>query len=218
MAPGVGPELFPAQPTDLPGRYYSAADYHALYASGEVTPLQVAETVLSLIRPGAKYADAWRWIKEDAVLAAAAASTERWANGQQKGLLDGVPFGVKDDVDVEGYLSTMGMKVHPGVEFFEKPAAETAWPVRQLEEEGAVMMGKMNMHEVGMDTTGCNMNTGTPTNWFNKEYYPGGSSSGPASALGAGVVPITVGTDAGSFSPLLIPFVPLCVKIGRRQH
>lgn len=198
-APGVGPELFPAQPEDLPGRYYSAADYHALYKSGEVTPLQVAETLLSLIRPPSKYADAWRWLNEDLVLAAARASTERWASGKQKGLLDGVPFGVKDDVDVEGYLTTIGMKVDKSIPFFNQTATESEWSVRKLEEAGAIMMGKLHMHEIGMDTTGCNPYNGTPTNWYNKSYYPGGSSSGPASTLGGGLVPITVGTDAGEF-------------------
>lgn len=48
-----------------------------------------------------------------------------------------------------------------------------------------------------MDTTGCNPNTGTPINFYNRDYYPGGSSSGAGSSLGAGVVPLAVGTDAG---------------------
>lgn len=197
QGPGVSPDLFPAQAKDLPGRYYSAADYYALYASGEATPLQVAEALLSLIRPGAKYADAWRWLDSDRVLSAARASSERWAAGTHKGLLDGVPFGVKDDVDVAGYVTTLGMKVDETVPFLNTAAAESEWAVRRLEEAGAVMVGKMHMHEVGMDTSGCNPYNGTPTNWYNKAYYPGGSSSGPASALGGGVVPIAVGTDAG---------------------
>jgi len=193
----VEPELFPPQAADLPGRYYSAADYHALYNSGDVTPLQVAETLLGLIRLPSKYADAWRWVKEDAVLASARASAERWAAGKPKGLLDGVPFGVKDDVDAKGYVTTVGMKVDKTLPFFNKVAAESEWSVAKLEEGGAVLLGKLHMHEVGMDTTGCNPYNGTPTNWFNKSYYPGGSSSGPASTLGAGIVPIAVGTDAG---------------------
>lgn len=191
------PELFPSQLQDLPGRYYSAADYHALYKSGDLTPLKVAETLLGLIRAPSKYADAWRWVNEDAVLASARASTERWAAGKPKGLLDGVPFGVKDDVDAKGYVSTFGMKVDKSIPFFNTVAAESEWSVAKLEEAGGILMGKMHMHEVGMDTTGCNPYNGTPTNWFNKSYYPGGSSSGPASALGGGLVPIMVGTDAG---------------------
>jgi Asp-tRNA(Asn)/Glu-tRNA(Gln) amidotransferase A subunit family amidase len=193
----VNPELFPAQATDTPGRYYSAADYHALYKSGEVTPLDVAQTLLGLIRAPSKYANAWRWVNEDAVLSSARDSTERWAAGKPKGLLDGVPFGAKDDVDVKGYVSTIGMKVDKSIPFFNKVATESEWSIVKLQEAGAILLGKLHMHEVGMDTTGCNPYNGTPTNWFNKSYYPGGSSSGPGSTLGAGLVPIAVGTDAG---------------------
>ncbi|KAK4241825.1 amidase signature domain-containing protein [Achaetomium macrosporum] len=198
---GLGPELQQPQPGDLAGRFYSAADYHELYKSGEVTPLQVAEALLPLlrrdVRPQSKYAIAWTQTNVDDVLAAAKASTDRWAAGKPLGILDGVPFGVKDDVDVKGFVSTMGMKVDKSEDYFNKPSTKTAWPAQALEDAGAIMMGKMNQHEVGMDTTGCNPSTGTPTNWYNKSYYPGGSSSGAGSALSGGLVPITIGTDAG---------------------
>lgn len=144
-----------------------------------------------------EYSVAWLDIHEDEVLAAARASTERWAAGKPLGILDGVPFGVKADCEVKGYVNTMGMKVDTRYPYFGKPATQSLWPVRKLEEAGAVMVGKMNQHEVGMDTTGCNPSTGTPVNFYNKAYYPGGSSSGAGSALGAGLVPLCVGTDAG---------------------
>lgn len=143
------------------------------------------------------YSLAWLDVHEERVLAAARASTARWAAGKPLGLLDGVPFGVKADCDVEGYVNTMGMKVDARHGYFARPAQQSLWPVRKLEEAGAVMVGKMNQHEVGMDTTGCNPSTGTPVNFYNKAYYPGGSSSGAGSALGAGLVPLCVGTDAG---------------------
>ncbi|KAL2017386.1 hypothetical protein VTK56DRAFT_2229 [Thermocarpiscus australiensis] len=197
----LGPDLQRPQPADLAGRFYSAADYHELYKSGEATPLQVAEALLPLIRrdvqPQSKYAVAWTQSNADEVLAAAKASTERWAAGEPLGILDGVPFGVKDDVEVKGFVSTIGMRVNKSEPYFNTPETSTAWPVRKLEEAGAVMMGKMNMHELGTDVTGCNPSTGTPTNWYNKSYYTGGSSSGAGSALSAGLVPIAVGTDAG---------------------
>lgn len=144
-----------------------------------------------------EYSKAWLDIHVDDVLAAARASTERWAAGKPHGLLDGIPFGVKADCEVEGYVNTMGMKVDTRHAYFTKPATGTVWPVHKLEEAGAIMVGKMNQHEVGMDTTGCNPSTGTPINFYNKAYYPGGSSSGAGSALGAGLVPLCVGTDAG---------------------
>lgn len=104
---------------------------------------------------------------------------------------------MKADIAVKGYVSTMGMRPDLRLDFFTQPQQESAWPVRKLEEAGAVMVGKMNQHEIGMDTTGCNSRTGTPLNFYNRAYYPGGSSSGAGSSLGAGLVPLAVGTDAG---------------------
>ena len=166
-----------------------------------MTPLQVVEALLPLINRDVEspteYSKAWLDIHVDEVLAAARASTERWAQGKPIGVLDGVPFGVKADCDVKGYVNTMGMKVRDGYDYFARPCERSLWPVEKLEEAGAVMVGKMNQHEIGMDTTGCNPSTGTPVNWYNKAYYPGGSSSGAGSSLGAGLVPLCVGTDAG---------------------
>ena len=154
-------DLQTPQSADLAGRFHSAADYHALYQSGAATPLQVAEALLPLVRrdvqPQSKYAVAWTQTDADGVLAAARASTARWAAGRPLGVMDGVPFGVKDDIDVKGFVSTMGMRVDKREEYFNKPREQTAWPAEKLEEAGGIMMGKMNQHEVGMDTTGCNV-------------------------------------------------------------
>jgi Asp-tRNA(Asn)/Glu-tRNA(Gln) amidotransferase A subunit family amidase len=152
--PELGPELCRAQPRDLAGRFYSAADYHELYKSGELTPRQMAEALLQLIRRDvsspSEYSKAWVHSHEDKVLAAADASTERWAAGKPLGILDGVPIGVKDDINTSGYVTTMGMKVDKSVPFFNTPADSTVWPVKKLEEAGAIVMGKMNMQELGM--------------------------------------------------------------------
>ncbi|KAJ0122229.1 amidase [Diaporthe amygdali] len=200
-APTFEEELLRPQPAGSPGQWASFADYHALYKTGKVTPLQVVEALLPVINRAAasptEYSKAWLDIHEDEVLAAARASTERWARGQPLGVLDGVPFGVKADCEVKGYVNTMGMAVRKEYDYFNRPADKSLWPVLKLEEAGAIMVGKMNQHEIGMDTTGCNPNTGTPTNWYNKAYYPGGSSSGAGSSLGAGLVPLCIGTDAG---------------------
>ncbi|KAI1340037.1 amidase signature domain-containing protein [Xylariaceae sp. FL0016] len=198
--PEVTPDLCQRQPEHIAGRFNSAADFHELYKSGELTPLQVAKAVLPLIarspKPGSKYASAWAVSREDVVLAAAEASTQRYAKGQFLGVLDGVPIGVKDDIDMEGYVSHMGMAPDPADPFFTA-AKKTLWPVAQLEAAGALVVGKLTMHEVGLDTTGCNPRWGTPTNWYNKQYYTGGSSSGGGSALSSGLIPIAIGTDAG---------------------
>lgn len=80
---------------------------------------------------------------------AARASTERYAKGQERGLLDGVPFGVKDDLDVEGYVCHFGMQYDEKNPFFKK-SEKSIWAVKKMEEAGAVMVGKLAMHELGV--------------------------------------------------------------------
>ncbi|KAF4971791.1 hypothetical protein FSARC_1484 [Fusarium sarcochroum] len=194
-----GPELVKSQYADSKARYYTASDYHEMYKSGKVTPLQVAEALLPLIsRPGGKYSDGWvdSHGKDHLVLEAAKASTERYAAGKPLSVLDGVPIGVKDDTDAKGFHNHIGMAYSATIDCF-KEKKESSWPVKKLQDAGAVVIGKNCMHELGSDTSGCNVAQGTPTNWHNKSYYPGGSSSGGSSTVSAGVVPIAVGTDAG---------------------
>lgn len=142
-------------PTDLPGRYHSAADFHAAYKSGAITPLQVTEAILARTTrgqtPRSRYDDAWvpSYGKDSLALDAARASTERFAKGEDRGLLDGVPFGVKDDLDVEGYVNHFGMRYDEKNPFF-KESSQSIWPVRMMEEAGAVMVGKLAMHELGV--------------------------------------------------------------------
>ncbi|KKA28866.1 hypothetical protein TD95_000297 [Thielaviopsis punctulata] len=195
-------DLFQSRSADILGRYHTAADYYNAYKTGEVTPLQVAEALHSLIlrgqTPRSKYDNAWvdSHGADHLALEAARRSTERWKKGEPLGLLDGVPFGVKDDLDVKGYVSHMGLKYQPNLSY-QKPAKSTIHPVKMLEEAGAIVIAKNSMHELGCDTTGCNPAWGTATNWHNPSYFPGGSSSGAGSSLGAGIIPFALGTDAG---------------------
>jgi Asp-tRNA(Asn)/Glu-tRNA(Gln) amidotransferase A subunit family amidase len=113
-----------------------------------LTPLEVAETLLPLIRrdttPPGKHSTAFLESYVDAVLAAAQASTERYKNGKPLGPLDGVPIAVKDEVLVKGYKRTLASKLD-----FKKGIDETSWCVRKWEEAGAIVVGKTNMHECG---------------------------------------------------------------------
>ncbi|KJR81536.1 amidase [Sporothrix schenckii 1099-18] len=201
-----GPDILEPQHTEHDVRYYSAADYNALYKSGALSPVDVVEALLPLVQrgKGSIYEKAFLVTKVDEVRAAAQASAARWAAGSPLGLLDGVPVTVKCDIDVEGYVTTAGINPRLEDDDFGKryprlrePSKKTEWTVQKLLEAGALLVAQNNMHELGMDTTGCNPRNGTPVNWYNTTYYPGGSSSGGASCLGAGIVPIAIGTDSG---------------------
>ncbi|GMH42501.1 hypothetical protein BSKO_10420 [Bryopsis sp. KO-2023] len=69
--------------------------------------------------------------------------------------------------------------------------------VKTLRSLGAILLGKTNMHELGFGTTGVNTTWGTPVNPWGKDRYPGGSSSGSGAAVGAGLCPFSIGSDAG---------------------
>jgi len=181
-------------------RHYTVADYRDLYLSGAATPLDVVHAILPLIRrdtsPPGLHSLAWHDVNVELVLAAARASTERYASGQTLGPLDGVPSAVKDEYDMTGYTTTLGSPNDYTGKKLEDGKID-AWNVRQMEAAGIIILGKVSMHEFGMDTSGNNPTFGTTRNPFNQSYYTGGSSGGSAYAVASGLVPIALGSDGG---------------------
>jgi aspartyl-tRNA(Asn)/glutamyl-tRNA(Gln) amidotransferase subunit A len=106
--------------------------------------------------------------------------------------LAGVPFAVKDLIDVEGVATTCGSRA-----FADRKAQADATVVRRLVEAGAVMLGKLNLHECAFGFTGANATYGDCKNPWNVERIPGGSSSGSAVAVALGICAFTIGSDTG---------------------
>jgi Asp-tRNA(Asn)/Glu-tRNA(Gln) amidotransferase A subunit family amidase len=179
-----------------PDGFLTSADYVELYKSGVVTPLDVVQHLLPMIRrdtkPAGKYSVGWVSVREDLILEAAKASTERYKQGTPLSPLDGVLIPVKDSIGVTGYRHTQG-----STSDFTGPENKTAWTISKWQEAGAIIFGITTMHEIGLDVTGVNLTYGTPRNPHNPDYYPGGSSSGSAYALAVGMAPITLGFDGG---------------------
>jgi Asp-tRNA(Asn)/Glu-tRNA(Gln) amidotransferase A subunit family amidase len=169
-----------------------------MYMSGETTPLAVVEYLLPLIRRDvaspSHHSVAFIDSKVELIMAAAKASTERYKAGKPYGILDGIPTAVKDEGDVAGYRTTGGRKRND--EYFQI-ATKSTRPAQLLQEFGAIILGKLNMHELGADTTNNNPNWGTPRNPHNSQYYTGGSSGGSAYTVSAGLIPFSVGADGG---------------------
>ncbi len=186
------------EPEVIVGKYHTVAEYHAHYRSGELTPLAVAKSLLPLVKrdatPQSVHSTAFIDSRTEIILAAAQASTERYKAGKPLSILDGIPIAIKDDSDVAGYRTTSGRKKDDTI---FKVAKESAWPVQKLEEAGCIILGKLNMHEIGADTTNLNPNWGTPRNPHNPQYYTGGSSGGAAYAVSSGLIPFAFGSDGG---------------------
>jgi Asp-tRNA(Asn)/Glu-tRNA(Gln) amidotransferase A subunit family amidase len=181
-----------AQPS---GGHPTVSDYARAYRESSISPEDVAERVVNLLRDR-NHGDnplysfiAW---SEDSIRRQAEESVRRIADGRTRSILEGVPVAVKDEIDVAGYPTSLGTG------FLNRGTAEAdAFVVAQLREAGAIILGKTNMHEIGIGITGLNPFHGTPVNPYAPGRYPGGSSSGSGSAVGAGICPIALGADGG---------------------
>jgi allophanate hydrolase len=107
--------------------------------------------------------------------------------------LYGVPVAVKDNIDVKGMPTTAACP-----DFAYQPTKD-ATCVARLKRAGAIIIGKTNLDQFATGLVGVRTPYGTPRNLFNQALIPGGSSSGSGIAVGAGLVPLALGTDtAGS--------------------
>jgi amidase len=105
----------------------------------------------------------------------------------------GPRVGVKDSIDIAGFPTRMGSVCFADA----PPAAQHAAVVRALLDAGCRIVGKTNMHELAYGVTGINRWSGTPANPRAPGRVPGGSSSGSAVAVAAGLVDFSLGTDTG---------------------
>jgi len=107
--------------------------------------------------------------------------------------LYGIPFAVKDNIDVAGFATTAACKVLTAI------ASQDAETIRLLKNAGAVVIGKTNLDQFATGLVGTRSPFGAVCNTFNADYVSGGSSSGSASVVARGLVPFALGTDtAGS--------------------
>src|ERR1700722_10693416 len=115
------------------------------------------------------------------------------ASGPAGKPLFGVPFAVKDNIDVAGLPTTAACPA------FAYEPAKSSFVVERLEAAGAIVVGKTNLDQFATGLVGVRSPYGVPRNALRAELIPGGSSSGSATAVAAGLVPFALGTDtAGS--------------------
>ena len=120
-------------------------DFHKAFKSGQTTPSAVARTVVDLVEASEEHGKAFLSIRKPELLAAAAESTKRYKDGRPLSLLDGVPVGIKDEVDLEGHNKSLATSKSAPC-----PTSGTSWCVKKWQEAGAVIIGKLNMHELGL--------------------------------------------------------------------
>ncbi|XP_041011617.1 fatty acid amide hydrolase isoform X2 [Juglans microcarpa x Juglans regia] len=181
---------------DPPFKYWKIRDYAYAYRSGLATPSIVAERIIPIIEEfSSEKPPQPLLISFDAeeVRKQAAASTKRFEEGKPLSILDGIFMAIKDDIDCFPHPSKSGSTWMHQVRSVKKDAV----CVSRLRSCGVILLGKANMHEFGMGTTGNNPNFGTARNPHAPERYTGGSSSGPAAIVASGLCSAALGTDGG---------------------
>ena len=186
-----------ATPQDL--TQAPAHELLALYRSGQASPVEVTQAVLSRIERVNPQINAFCLVDEKAALASARASEARWhahrKQGTPVGALDGVPASIKDLILTQGWPTLRGSRTVDPNQPWDVDAPATA----RLREAGAVLLGKTTTPEFGCKGETNSPATGITRNPWNLNCTPGGSSGGTAAAVAAGLGPIGVGTDgAGS--------------------
>ncbi|BCB20662.1 amidase [Bosea sp. ANAM02] len=172
----------------------SAAELGPLYASKQLSPVEVAKDALARIERFEPAVNAFAVRDEAVTLAMAEASQARWLKGEAIGPLDGVPVTIKDNLGVAGWSMQRGSAIAS-----DSPFAEDSPITARLREAGTVFLGKTTMPEYGWKGVGDSPLTGITRNPWNTGTGPGGSSSGAAVCAALNLGCLHMGTDgAGS--------------------
>jgi len=159
----------------------------------EISARELTQAALDRIEALNGSVNAFVAVDGDRALKDAAALDRAIAAGTDPGQLAGLPIGVKDLDDAEGFATSHGSPL-----FASPPVAELDSPlVARLRAAGCIVVGKTNTPEFGWTSNTDNAVFGQTRNPWHLEHSPGGSSGGTAAALAAGMVPLATGSDGG---------------------
>jgi aspartyl-tRNA(Asn)/glutamyl-tRNA(Gln) amidotransferase subunit A len=192
---------------ETPIEFATISELSAGIRAGALSPVKLAETCLERIAALDKRLHAFIAVTRDRALAEARAAELLLRGGHDLGPLHGIPYAVKDLYDVKGVATTAGTRLLEA-----NLASRDSTAVRRLAAAGMVLLGKTHTVQFAFGGIGINHDHGTPHNpWSPTPMAPGGSSSGSGVAVGAGVVPVALGSDTGG--SVRIP-AALCGTVG----
>ncbi|MCC0806768.1 AtzE family amidohydrolase [Methylobacterium sp. W2] len=168
-----------------------AADIAGSVRDGVISARAVTEAVLARIARVDVSVNAFTDVLPERALTRADAVDAARARGEALGPLAGVPFAVKNLIDIAGLPTRAGSKINRDL----APAERDGALVRRLEAAGAILVGGLNMGEYAYDFTGENVHDGATRNPHDLGHMSGGSSGGSGGAIGAGLVPLALGSD-----------------------
>ncbi|MNK13254.1 Mandelamide hydrolase [compost metagenome] len=162
----------------------SFGDARERFLAGTQRPSEFLASCLETIRQREPEVKAWVVLNEAGARAAAEESDRRYRAGKPLSQIDGMPVGIKDLIETKDMPTQMGSPAYAG----SFPKRDSAL-VRALRDAGAIILGKTVTTALGF------LDPGPTTNAFDPQRTPGGSSSGSGAAVGAGMVPVAIGSQ-----------------------
>jgi aspartyl-tRNA(Asn)/glutamyl-tRNA(Gln) amidotransferase subunit A len=176
-----------------PLHYQTIADLAQKLRTGAITSTQLVQSSLDRIQSLDSQLNAFRMVCPERALEQAQAADRQFSAGEDLGRLWGIPYAAKDLFDVKGLPTTAGTDL-----LKDNIASADAYAIDRLNRAGMILIGKTNTVQFAYGGVGINHEHGTPQNpWSSTHYVPGGSSSGSAVAVSAGMVPVALGSDTG---------------------
>jgi len=159
---------------------------------GDLSPVALTQAYLERIDRYDPALNVFITVTRDEALAAARRLEDEQRNGRWRGPLHGIPVALKDNIDTAGILTTAASGV-----FADRVPEEDAEVVVRLKNAGAVLLGKLNLHEFALGGTSSVSHFGAVHNPWSLEHNPGGSSGGSGAAIAADLCLGALGTDTG---------------------
>jgi len=172
----------------------------------QLSPVELTQACLARIEAVDSRLNSFITVTADEALAAAREAESAIAGGRYRGPLHGIPVALKDIFGLAGVRMTAASRI-----LADNVSAEDAEATARLKAAGAVIIGKLNMHEFAFGATGINPHYGPAHNPWDTERITGGSSSGAGAAVAAGECAAALGTDTGG--SIRIP-ASLCGVVG----
>jgi aspartyl-tRNA(Asn)/glutamyl-tRNA(Gln) amidotransferase subunit A len=178
--------------TDLP--FMTMAEASRLVRARKLSPVELTQALLARIAELDGVYHAYIAVTGEIALAEAKAAETEIAAGRWRGPMHGIPYALKDIIDVAGAATTCHSKLRRN-----HVAAADATVVARLRDAGAILLGKLALHEFAVGGPTRELPWRAALNPWNLDLHPGGSSSGSAVAVATGLAPGALGTDTGGF-------------------
>lgn len=172
--------------------FKSATELGRLIDTSAIDPLELTHIYLARAEGVGRALNCFIALCSESAIAEATAASGRVRAKQRLSPIDGIPVAIKDNMDIAGLPTSNGI----GGPAYRKPERDSE-VVRRLRAAGAIVLGKLNMHEGALGATNDNPHFGRTTNPYRDGYSPGGSSGGSGAAVAAGLCCAALGSDTG---------------------